>query len=106
MNNKDFLIISILTFITVLSWIFFDAYHTYKTSTIPEDLKVYLTPLKINLTKEGVEKIKSRPDIFSFSESAVSFPQEVFPGNPSYEASPEASPSGEISPFLESPYTP
>lgn len=34
MNSKQALILSILTFITVLAWIGFDVYHTLTSTTI------------------------------------------------------------------------
>jgi len=87
MNNKDVLIISVLTFITVLVWIFFDAYHVYTTSTIPAELKVQLEPLRINISWQDIQNLKNRPEFFPILTT------------PSAQASPsgesEASPSGE-----------
>ena len=64
MNNRDTLIISILTFITIIAWIFFDAYHTYTNSTIPPDVAAQMEPLNINITTEDLNKLKNRMDFF------------------------------------------
>jgi hypothetical protein len=88
MNNRDFLIISIFTFITTLVWIFFDAYHTYKTSTIPEDLRIQMEPLNTDLPIGIIQQLKDRPEFFSISVSPSPLPT----------ASPTVIPSPTVSP--------
>lgn len=74
MNNRDLLIISILTFITVFVWIFFDAYHVYTTSTIPQDLKMQLLPLDPKIPLDQIQKLKNRPELFPIISSPSAFP--------------------------------
>lgn len=96
MDNRDFLIISIFTFITSLVWIFFDAYHTYKTSTIPEDLRIQMEPLPVNFPVNTINKLKARPQFFSINNQV----------NPLAPASPNATPSADsITPPLTTPST-
>lgn len=71
MDNRDFLIISIFTFLTTLVWIFFDAYHTYKTSTIPKELKIQMEPLNLNLSTKTIQQIKNRPEFFPVSNQST-----------------------------------
>lgn len=77
MQDKDVLIISILTFITVLAWIFFDAYHVYKTSTIPEDLKVQLEPLNLNISLSEIEALRNRPEFFPIAVPTATTPANL-----------------------------
>lgn len=44
-NDRDILLVAILTFITVSLWIFFEFVKTTNTSTISSDLQQVLTPL-------------------------------------------------------------
>lgn len=64
MWSKDTLIIAILTFCTVVLWIFFDAYHTYKTSTIPKELKEEIKEFDPKLDTKVIEELKKRPTGF------------------------------------------
>jgi len=61
MWGKDTLIIALLTFCTVVLWIFFDAYHTYRTSTIPTELKETISEFDPTLDTKVVEELKKRP---------------------------------------------
>ena len=80
MSSKDALILTILTFITVVLWTFFEAYHTYMTSTIPQSLVIQINPLDPKLPKEVVDKLKNRynqsslPSPVSTTSSNVSSP--------------------------------
>lgn len=74
MNNRDFFIISLLTFITVLVWIFFDAYHVFSTSTIPPDLKMQLLPLDPKIPLDQIQNLKNRPELFPIISSSSAFP--------------------------------
>jgi len=69
MEERDLLIISILTFITVLAWIFFDAYHAYTTSTIPPELKMQIEPLNFNISLEEINELKKRVEFFPLTST-------------------------------------
>jgi len=68
MWNKQTLIIAIITLCTAMLWIFFDAYHTYKTSTIPDDLKEDVKEFDPSLDTEVLYEIKQRPERFEVSK--------------------------------------
>ena len=60
MSNKDLLILSILTFITVVAWIIFDIYHAATTSTITPLQKELIRPIKPGFDQEIILKLKER----------------------------------------------
>ena len=60
MNRKEIVILSVITFLTVLVWIFFGIYHAKKTSTItPAQLK-QVVPLTPTFDNDIIRKLKSR----------------------------------------------
>lgn len=65
MNNRDVLILSILTFITTIAWIVFDAYHAYTVSNISPSLEKAVLPLDSKVDTETIEKLKERQRIVS-----------------------------------------
>lgn len=58
--SKELLTFSILTFITVVFWTAFEAYHVYKTSTVPINLREQIEPLDPKLQKEIITELKAR----------------------------------------------
>lgn len=60
MSQKDLLILSILTFLTVLAWIAFDVHHAATTSTITPLQKELTKPLNPTLDQEIILKLKQR----------------------------------------------
>lgn len=72
MSNKDFLMFSIFTFLTVVIWTIFDAYHVHKASSIPESLQMQIEQITPTFDRETVEKIKSR-----YNESALPTPEAI-----------------------------
>ena len=63
MSSKDLLILSILTFITVLAWIIFDVYHAATTSTVTPLQKELTKPLKPTFDQEIILKLRKRSSI-------------------------------------------
>lgn len=63
MSGKDLLILSILTFITVVAWIIFDVYHASTTSTITPLQKELIEPLKPTFDQETILKLRERKEI-------------------------------------------
>jgi len=59
-SNKDTLIISLLTVITVMAWIAFDVYHAAATSTLTEVDKALIQPLNPDVDKELINQIQLR----------------------------------------------
>lgn len=60
MQNKDALIVSIFTLITVLTWIVFDVYHAAVTSTITEVQERLMAPLDPKIDEETLVQIRFR----------------------------------------------
>jgi len=92
MWRKDTLIIAILTFLTVAMWIFFDAYHTYLTSTIPTELKETIEEFDPKLDTQVIEDLKKRPT--GFEAPIVTPTPEEATGSAEVEKEKEATESG------------
>lgn len=60
MKSKDLLILSILTFVTVVIWVLADAWHAYVTSTITASLQQTIKPLTPKLDINVIESLKKR----------------------------------------------
>lgn len=63
MSNRDLLILSILTFITVVAWIIFDVYHAATTSTITPFQKELMNPLEPTFDQETILRLRKRNEI-------------------------------------------
>jgi len=63
--GKNALILSVLTLLTVITWIGFEIYFTLKKTTIPQTTREQISPLEIKIEPKIIEKIKE--NIF-FSE--------------------------------------
>lgn len=57
--GRDALILSILTLITVITWIGYEVYYAATKTTIPKVTQEQLTPLNPKLKKEVMEDLKS-----------------------------------------------
>jgi hypothetical protein len=56
-QNKDMLVVSVLTVITVMAWIIFDVYHASVTSTLTEVQQSLVTPLNPKLNSAVISQI-------------------------------------------------
>ncbi len=61
--QKDILVLSILTFLTALSWITFDVYRALTKTKIPKVLQQQTIPLDPSIDRELLIKLKSRVNI-------------------------------------------
>jgi hypothetical protein len=54
-SDRDILLVSIFTFLTVLSWISFELLQTVKTTTVSSEVQQVITPInpKIDLSVLG-----------------------------------------------------
>ena len=68
MNQKDALLLSITTFITIVMWIGFSVYHASVTSTIPESLQKRVEPIDARFDTETVDKLKKREKIMPVAQ--------------------------------------
>lgn len=57
MNNKEILILALLTLFTVLSWITYDVYHAATTSTITPVQQELMKPLTPTFDHDTIVKI-------------------------------------------------
>lgn len=63
MKNKDYLILSILTFLTVVIWIIADAWHAYVNSTISTALQQTIKPLNPTLDTSVIDMLKNKQSL-------------------------------------------
>jgi len=68
--GKDALIFSVLTLITVLTWIGFEVYRTATKTTIPEVTQRQMAPLEPKIKKEILNQIREN---LWFTEEEVNF---------------------------------
>lgn len=61
--NRDILILSILTFLTVLTWIGYDVYQALTKYTLPQVLEEQMKPLEATIDRAKIEKLKERLSI-------------------------------------------
>lgn len=62
MTHKDWLILSVVTFLTVAVWTVFDIYHAAISTTVTPTQTELTEPLDPNLNTEVFDAIKSRQD--------------------------------------------
>lgn len=55
MSSKEFLIIVIATFITVVGWVVFDIIHKRASVEIPANIQEIIKPVDPNFDLKGVE---------------------------------------------------
>ncbi len=55
MNRKEWLIATILTLITIVSWVIFDILHTRSTVEISPKVQEIITPIDPNLNTSSLE---------------------------------------------------
>jgi len=58
--SKDALILSIMMFVTILCWIFFEIYRTMVKSTIPELTQKQMAPLNPKLETKTIQTLQTR----------------------------------------------
>jgi hypothetical protein len=68
--GKDALIFSVLTLITVLTWIGFEVYRTATKTTIPEVTQRQMAPLEPKIKKETINQLREN---LWFAEEELSF---------------------------------
>lgn len=75
MRRKDFLLISIFTFITVVAGIGFTIYHTLVTTTTTPELQKRIEPIAPTFDGKTIEVIKrERKPVNLLEESALPTP--------------------------------
>lgn len=59
-QDRDIVLVSIFTFITIVAWISFEFLKTAKTTTVSEPVQQLLTPLNSNLDLEILNELETR----------------------------------------------
>jgi len=59
-SDRDLFLISLFTFITVLSWIFFELVKTTQTSTISASVNQVITPLTPTLDTDTLDILETK----------------------------------------------
>lgn len=59
-SDRDLLLVSIFTFLTVLSWVFFELIKTVNTSTVKEPVQQVIKPLNPTLNTEILSELIQR----------------------------------------------
>lgn len=62
MNHKEFVILAIITFATVIAWIFFGIYHARKTTTVTASQKQEVVPLTPTFDNDIIRKLSTREE--------------------------------------------
>lgn len=94
MFNKDFLIFSLLTFITIVIWTVLEAYHVHQISTIPANLREQIVELDPTLNTKVIDELKTRYDLASLPTP----PQSVIVKLSSPSASLSPTPTSSLQP--------
>ena len=59
-NDRDLLLVSIFTFLTVFSWVFFELVKTVKTTTIQSPVQQIIKPLNPKLDTGILDTLEQR----------------------------------------------
>ena len=80
-TNREALILSILTFITVLTWIAFDVYKALTKYNLPKILEEQMRPLEPRIDRLKIENLKKRLTITEEELGKIKVPtvEEVIP---------------------------
>ncbi|MEK7565499.1 MAG: hypothetical protein AAB506_00440 [Patescibacteria group bacterium] len=60
MKSKNIITLAIITLVTALGWVLFDAYHAYVATTVTSALEKISLPLTPQIETKVIEKLKSR----------------------------------------------
>lgn len=59
-NDRDLLLVSVFTFLTVLLWITFELVKTAKTTTVASPIQQIVTPLSATIDTQILLQLKER----------------------------------------------
>lgn len=59
-NDRDLLLVSVFTFLTVLLWISFELIKTVKTTTVAAPVQRVITPLSATIDMQIISQLKER----------------------------------------------
>jgi hypothetical protein len=61
-NDRDLLLISVFTFLTVTLWIVFEVLKTIKTTTVSEHISQIVIPLSPKIDTQALQMIASKKE--------------------------------------------
>lgn len=59
-SDRDILLISIFTLLTVFTWVFFELAKTVKTTTVTQTIQEIIIPLDPQIDSETLSNIRNR----------------------------------------------
>ena len=59
-NDRDILLVSVFTFLTILSWILFELIKTVKTTTVTASVQQVIIPMSPNIDTNIFTVLKER----------------------------------------------
>ncbi len=59
-NDRDLLLVSVFTFLTVSLWIFFELIKTTKTTTVETNVQQIITPFSSRIDTDILKSLESR----------------------------------------------
>lgn len=59
-NDRDLFLVAIFTFLTIVSWVFFELVKTTKTTTVPTTVEKIVTPLTVNIDQTVLDNLAGR----------------------------------------------
>lgn len=72
--GKNILILSIMTLVTVFTWIGFEVYYAYTKTTVPQIIRELIKPLNPNLNQKIIEDIESKYQPSTAELETISIP--------------------------------
>jgi len=94
--GKNTLVVSIMTLLTVFTWIAFEVYHAYTQPTIPKIMRELITPLDPTLNRTIIEDIKEKYQLSDEELNVITAPPLEIETEEEITPSPTASPSGSL----------
>lgn len=70
-GRRDTLLLSILTFVTVIAWIMFEVYHAQVDSTIPPEVTAQLVPITPRFDQTVIAEVKQRQVVEPLTEGKI-----------------------------------
>ncbi len=67
-SDRDLLLVSIFTFLTVLSWVFFELVKTIKTTTVKAPVQEIIKPLNPTIDTAILDTLRERKSYFPVNE--------------------------------------
>lgn len=94
MKQRNLVIILIPVFILTISWVIFNVYHNYVSSTISDPLSLHIIPIQGSFDTQTIEEIQQRKRVNPLNEIIIQISGTPTPTPDIINE--EASPSSEV----------